>query len=186
MSNEERVESEVNILRELIYKLSDSKATFGVMAPCSWLKCEADLLDFYKKGELHEQIAKPIEMSLKQLKEFLRFHGQLGNLIFAETESMDSLIITDTNLLVEAFQAIMRAWHCTDTSEWTFDAETQLEDEISRGILLGESLQRIWEQLGVVPADQLVSIMVHHHQLVPCGQHSEIKTFKLKKFIIRT
>ena len=194
MSNEERDENEVKVLRELIYRLSDSKATFGVMVPCSWLKCEADLLDFCEKmgkrwlplGELHEQIAKPIGMSLKQLKEFLRFHGQLGNLIFAETESMDSLIITNTNLLVDAFQSIMRAWHCTDALEWSFDAETQLEDEISRGILSGETLQRIWEQLGVVPADQLASIMMHRHQLIPCGQHRDVETFEAKKFIIPT
>ena len=99
---------------------------------------------------------------------------------------MDSLIITDTNLLVDAFQSIMRAWHCTDALEWSFDAETQLEDEISRGILSGETLQRIWEQLGVVPADQLASIMVHRHQLILCGQHRDVATFESKKFIIPT
>ena len=192
LSNTERDQNEVKVLRQLICKLSESKATFGIMVPCSWQKCEAGLLDFCKKmgrtwlllGELHEQIAKPIGMSLKQLKAFLRFHGQLGNLIFADVESKDSLITTDVNFLVDAFQAIKRAWHCPDILEWSFYAETQLENEISRGILSGGSLLRIWKQFGDVPADQLASIMVHHHHLIPYGDHSKEQTFEWKKFII--
>ena len=192
LSNKERDENEVKVLRQLIGKLSYSKTTFGVVKPCSWLKCEADLENFCQKigkrwlllGELYEQIAKPIGMSLNQLEKFLWFHGQLGNLIFADTKSMDSLITTDVNLLLDAFQAIMRAWHCPNTLEWSFDPETQLEDEISRGILSGESLLRIWEHFGIVPADQLVSIMVHHHHLIPYGDHSKEEALELKKFII--
>ena len=195
LSSTEKDENEVKNLRQLIYKINSekySKVTFGVEVPCSRLKCEADLLDFCKRmekrwltfGELHEQIAKPTGISLKELQEFLRFHGKLGNLIFADAESKDSLIIIDTNLLIDAFQAILRVWHGINSSEWSLDAAAQLEDELSEGILSGESLLRIWEQLGAVPAEQLASIMVHRHYLVPCGQHSKEQKFESKKFII--
>ena len=160
------MKNELKVLRQLIYEINSqkySKVTFGVEVPCSRLKCEADLLDFCKKtgkrwltfGELHEQIAKPIGISLKELKEFLRFHGKLGNLIFADAESKESLIITDTDLLTDAFQAIMTVWQCTNSSEWSLDAAAQLEDEISEGILSGQSLLRIWEQLGALPVEPI-------------------------------
>ena len=32
----------------------------------------------------------------------------------------------------------------------------------------------------------MASIMMHCHQLIPCGQHSEVQTFEFKKFIIST
>ena len=141
--------------------------------------------------EVHKNLATPIAMSLEQVKEFLHFHSKHRSLIFCDDGSMESLVITDLQFLINIFKKIITMWQERNTSDLTLETEKRLQREFNKGVLSGGSLLNLWSNLRIPYLENIVSIMVNFYQFIPCKKQaipchnqSEELIFLSKKFIV--
>ena len=194
LSNKERDESIMKNLRSSSIKLCKAKPTYGEEIPCTWLKCEVDILSDSDTSEkryltirnLRDKFESRIRMSAKQVAEFLKFHSKHGSMIHFDSQELDSLVVTDPQFLVDKFTSIIDMWKAKKTSQLSLDSlgtEDELANDLDEGILSTRSLNIIWDQMELRSVERLAKIMVKFCQFIQWDQRTENQTIS-SKFII--
>ena len=195
LSSKERNADEVKSLKDLIITLFENyyatKKEFGIPMHI-WLQCEADMQNrctesvrkYLSYGDMEDEITWPIRMSSEQLKQFLKFHSSYGGIMYSDLGSRESIIITDPQFMLDAMQTIINMKRSRNMSHLTLDQENKLEKELEKGIVSGDTLSILWDNLGVINKDKLATTMVNCNQFIQCDPETRNQNFKLKRFII--
>ena len=187
LSNKERRELDLVNLRVSIETLCGKRATFGLEQPCWWLNlqteiehyCTTNRKRYLTLSEFQDTIARTVNASVEDVREFLTFHSKCGNIVFLDDGTMESLVITDPQLLVDAFRSV---WELKDERHMGFPLSCQgeLRSGIARGIIPDESLiQALKGAQYCVTEDpkHLVEVLIRYGQLVPCDEPQRPKQY---------
>ena len=191
LSNKVRDPETLKNLRNLIVELCKAKPMYEEEIPCTWLKCEADILgdsDTFEQRyltirDLRDKFVSCIGMSAEQVTEFLKFHSKHGSMMHSTLHELDALVVTDAQFLVDAFTLIIEMWKSRKTSQLSLHTENELENDLDEGILSTRSLNIIWDQMEFSGVDRLAEIMVHFYQFIQWDQRMENQEIS-RKFII--
>ena len=187
LSNKERRDWDFANLKVQINNLCQSRAAFGLEQPCVWLNLQTEIDDYCRVrkqryltlSELQDNVAQIVNMSLEDVRKFLKFHSNCGNIIFLDDSTMDSLVITDLQLLVDVFKAV---WVLKDVKHrgFAFSCQDELMTGIKRGIISEESLLQALRDVNcLVTRDMkhLVTILVSFSQFIPCEVNHSPKQY---------
>ena len=199
ISNKERDETELNILKRIVTELCCSKPSYGIRKPCTWLKLEADIQKFCSEvGRKHVQLKtlqqyakRTFGMSFDELKNFLQFHHEYRNLIYTDVgeshSSTDSpymnvhlpdltakslLIVTDPQFLVDKFRAVITLWQFRKTSQLTNEIQRDIDRDFKKGLISMKNLKILWDIVDKNDMESLVGIMVKMNQFIQCEPSS--------------
>ena len=193
LSNTDRdiCRDELRTSKDTILELAESKATFGVIKPCTWLKFEADIMkqcevfdrNYMTVGEM-AHFSGQAGMSREQFKEFLTLHKEVGSLHFMDDESDDSLIVMDPQFLVDAFTSIIDLWIKRRTSQLSLTHQTPLETDLEDGIFSLGSLGLIWKDLDDMVVETLASFLKSSRLFISQIQKDEQGNIFPEKYIV--
>ena len=122
-------------------------------------------------AEFQDKIAKPLNMTEKQVEEFLRFHNSYRNL-FPSKES--EIIFPDPQFLVDVFKEVVRMWDQRDMDHLPLVQQRDLERELEAGVLSEKTLEFLWSSMaGSEERRSLIEIMMKFDLLlIKCEDHS--------------
>ena len=182
---------ELRILKNTVLELAESKVTFGVTKPCTWLKLEADIMKHcevvdrkYLTVREMGHLSGQVRMSREQFKEFLILHKEIGSLHYIYEESDDSLVVTDPQFLVDAFTSIIDMWINRRTSQWSLTEQEALETDLDDGIFASQSLGLIWKDLDDTVVEHLASILKSSWLFIPWIHKDEQGNVLPEKYIV--
>ena len=195
ISNIERDETELNVLKRIVIELCCFKPSYGIRRSCTWLKLEADIQKFCSEvGRKHVQLKtlqqyakKTLGMSFGELKDFLQFHHEYRNLIYTDvgeshssTDSpymnvhlpgltaKSSLIVTDPQFLVDKFKAVITLWQFRKTSKLTNEIQRDIDRDFEKGLISMKNLIILWDIVDKNDLESLVGIMIKMNQFIQC------------------
>ena len=162
-TNREICRDELGTLKDTVLRLAESKPTFRVTKPCTWLQLEANIAKVPGRNYLTvreiRQLSGPVGMSRKQFKEFLTVHKEIGSLHYIDDESDDSLVVTDRQFLVDSFMSIIDMWINKRTSQWSLTDQEALETDLDDGIFSPRTLGLIWKNWDETIVENLASML---------------------------
>ena len=102
VDNREGTEDDFDRFRNNIFAEITRQKSWGIERPTRWLKLEADILKTAKETQkpyLHmsivKQLASAFAMNEKELKSFLKFHHNLGDLIYHPDHKLSDIVVTN-------------------------------------------------------------------------------------------
>ena len=180
LSNRNRSEWDMISLKISILKLCQSKPTFGLEQPCIWLNLDAEIQKYCRRAgqryltlqELQVNVAEKLQLLPKEVKNYLKFHSKCGNVVFLNDTTKESLIITDIQLLVDAFKAV---WQLKDVKRMGFGlaCQEELKSGLENGLISQENLIKTLKNTNRAVTKEfkdlkhLVTILTHCGQFIP-------------------
>ena len=206
LSNKERDVDMLTSLRLIILELCQSKPTYGVQKPCTWLKLEADIQKFCSEvgkkylplETLLQYASRTFKMSFTELRSFLQFHHHYRNLIFTDNgpnssienpymnvkisdpKMSNSLVVTDPQFLVDRFKEMITLWQFRQTGHLQLEIQREIDRDFERGLISIENLALIWNSMDKKDVENLTGIMVKLNQFIQCDSAVNIP----KKYIV--
>ena len=180
-------------LKELIMTLCKSRDTFGAPVPTSWLTlegcfhnyCQTFRTRWMPMREIQDKVALPNEIPAEEVKDFLKFQNKLGGVVSDNEESMDSIIVTDPLFLNDTLLSIINMRERETISKLVLEKQAKVEKELRKGIVSVETLNVLWEFLGLPHQEHFVSVLMKFDQFIPCYQKiPNLQNSAKKKFIL--
>ena len=142
--NNTNPEEDFNFLRREILELARQHKSWNQVVPARWILLERSLEQFRSEGkemvtvtELMERDAEneyPIG-SQSEMKEFLRFHHSLGNLLYFDTESLENHVILSPQWIVDAFRCFVTSFPKKDPAHLKLWDDYEKQAKLSPALL---------------------------------------------------
>ncbi|XP_013396483.1 uncharacterized protein LOC106163446 [Lingula anatina] len=108
---------EISDLRRYVMKVAESQKSWGEKNPIRWINLEEDLQlrrapekrgkRWIRHGELQKLAVKVGMQDASELKSFLQFHHDIGDLMHFQTDDLSDTVILNPLWLVHAFRSII-------------------------------------------------------------------------------
>ena len=137
-------EEDFNLLRREILELARKHKSWNQVVPARWILLERSLEQLRSEGnemvtvtELMERDAEnecPVR-NRSEVKEFLRFHHSLGNLLYFDTESLENHVILSPQWIVDAFRCFVTSFPKKDPTELKLWDDYEKQAKLSPALL---------------------------------------------------
>ena len=119
-------EEDFSSIRKEILELARQHKSWNQVVPARWLLLERSLEQLRSDGMEMVTVAELMERDAENecpvgnksdVKEFLRFHHSLGNLLYFDTESLENHVILSPQWIVDAFRCFVTSFPKKDPAE---------------------------------------------------------------------
>ena len=176
VDNREGTEDDFAHIRNRIFAKIAQQESWGIERPNRWLKLEADILETAKETEkpyLHissvKDLASHFTMNERELKFFLSFHHNLGDLIYYPDKKLNDFIVTTPQWLLDMFKTLITTHEFLNRRQ----LRPELLEDLKRAIVSEDNLKVVWEGNDV---QFLKDVMIKFDLMLPLG--SEQKDMK--------
>ncbi|XP_013403180.1 uncharacterized protein LOC106168600 [Lingula anatina] len=142
-------DQEISDLRRYVMKIAESQKSWGEKNPIRWIRLEEDLQlrrAPEKRGKRWIRYEELQNLALKvgmpdaiELKSFLQFHHDIGDLMHFQTDDLSDIVILNPTWLIDAFRSIIAVdkhhVKAKGTPYWS---------ALKRGILDERLLDELW------------------------------------------
>ena len=177
VDNREGTDDELQYVRNKLFTQMTQQDSWGKERPTRWLKLEADILDKAKEigqSYLHisivKNLASALAMSKHELESFLRFHHDLGDLIYYPDKNLSDIVVTNPQWLLDMFKCLITPHEFLQEREM----EPKILKELECAIVSEESLKVVWKGNDV---EFLKDVMIKFNLMLPLGSEEMAKQY---------
>ena len=177
VDNRQGTERDFAQIRSKIFAQMTNQKSWGIERPTRWLKLEADILQKAKEIDKPylsisdvQDLTASFAMNGKELKSFLKFHHNLGDLIYYTDKKLSDIVVTNPQWLLDMFKTLITPHEFLDRRQ----LKPKLLKELKRAILSEESLKVVWEGNDV---QFLKDVMMNFDLMLPLGSEQIDKKY---------
>ena len=173
-------ESDFSKLRNNFFKMITKQRGWGMKRPLRWLRLEADIMERAQKSSVKylkytevKELAAVYAMEDEEIQSFLDFHHTLGDFVWYPDAELRHMVITDPQLLVDRFNALVTAHDFIDKR----NLDLQLVLELKQGVVSEENLEKfIWKGYDI---KFLTDLMTKFHLILPLDSTTKSRSMFL-------
>ena len=177
VDNRQGTEGDFKQIRNKIFAQITKQKSWGIERPTRWLKLEADILEKAKEIDKPylrisdvKDLASAFAMNQKELKSFLSFHHNLGDLIYYSDKKLSDIVVTNPQWLLDMFKTLITPHEFLDRRQ----LKPEVLEELKRAIVSEDSLKVVWKGNDV---QFLKDVMIKFDLMLPLGSEQKDKKY---------